>query len=253
MARIKYLTIGEHVSDGLTSRWPAKDSLSRNDDKVLYQVGKWLARDRHLSQSNTEYKLNQFPAGYAAFEKPPRQDGTGQVDRYIYGHPQGCFDSAKKFTVHLLAIERNNLADCECVRCGGKHKHKKSTKQRSSTLITPNQRRQQKLASTSPLSTEQRREQAPSPLSDEVPHSSDGSAPEYLADQFGQLVDRLGQLQYKLPIDCALEEPSVPVWLYTMETIAHSLRKLQQQPSYCPRPGEMVLLAANLRVDDTLV
>lgn len=129
MLQTRIIPINGCNSDGDSSRWPAADKgFTRNDSYLLDRVAndKWAPEidpeDLGGPVDSAFWRLDKLPSGYAGFEKPrpSTSSGTKQVDRYVYGHPNGKFRSINEFYPHFKHLmDVGGPVGCPCKLCSG--------------------------------------------------------------------------------------------------------------------------------------
>lgn len=122
LSRASVLEIVVH-SDGDKRKWSdaKKDRFVQNDRYFHKEIGrKWSKLSLPKLKEGFTYWISGLPNGYAGFERERAPDTTGSsIDRRIYGHPDGFFDSLKKFMAHFTHGQFNNgsFLGCQCVKC----------------------------------------------------------------------------------------------------------------------------------------
>ncbi|KFX94566.1 hypothetical protein O988_06225 [Pseudogymnoascus sp. VKM F-3808] len=88
-------------SDGGSEYWPEDSSydFKPNDDYYHRSLASQWMDSTGLSQQDTTYIFSALPEGYRIYTKA-RKNGH-HIDRYLFGHPKGKFDSPIKFFVHF--------------------------------------------------------------------------------------------------------------------------------------------------------
>lgn len=219
--RVHILKINHHESDGNAKQWPNSSRYVRDDQYWLDQLGKSWAKARNLSFSNeVMYRLDRLPDGYAGF-KYIRPHSAGRVDRYLYGHPHARNDAIKQYTPHFLNLmDSGSPAGCTCKRCKQQRSATLASSQEveDDTMITP--------PPTSPPTTKDERQD--------------------------NIISRLVSLQQNETVNTRLQEMPTVAWHQSEESLQDALRLWQSRPSYAPRPGELVLFASNLSVNESL-
>lgn len=107
-------------SDGSKDNWPT-DGPERHTPSDMYYHEKLLescAEQFGLGKVAKGDRFEKLPKGYTIFIKT-RSTGTHH-DRYLYGHPNGKFDSPVKFKVHFVWLMGNRQSPCDCVKCSAR-------------------------------------------------------------------------------------------------------------------------------------
>lgn len=234
-SRIHVLKLNRHQSDGDMTKKPHTSSRTRNDEPYLFALGSQWAKAQGLPISKSVvYKLESLPAGFAGYQQRRRHQPS-HIDRYLYGHPKGHYRSVPEFLPHFLQLMNHGNAEaCSCKLCDV-----------------------QVVASASPeMFANQSGASAAPPLEKAelgIQKSPPTSHPDTIYERFDKLFDRIQHLRLDENMSTQLEEESTFDWLYADETGSRKpLSRWQARPSYLPRPGELVLLAANLSICDTL-
>ena len=106
------------VSDGDQKHWPPKPAYRPcSDENYLIRLGQeWADRDR-VSEPGIQYYINKLPDGYATFETFST-DGR-LVYKRLFGHPsEKYYDSVPTFLPHFLWLQDGMQGNCTCKPCG---------------------------------------------------------------------------------------------------------------------------------------
>ncbi|OBT44678.1 hypothetical protein VE00_04442 [Pseudogymnoascus sp. WSF 3629] len=119
-------------SDGGSEYWPEESSyvFKPNDDYYHRSLASQWMDSIGQSRKDTTYILSALPKDYRIYTKT-RKNGT-HVDRYLFGHPKGKFDSPIKFFVHFKHLMDGGQTECECVNCKSNKSYQKPDGQRLS-------------------------------------------------------------------------------------------------------------------------
>ena len=131
----QWLTIGlkgrwqavpiKDYTDGEQRHWPPNnDYRPASEERYLIALGAGWIKHRVLNQhrdfnQDVNYYVERLPGNYGVFETSQRgQRGGGQMYKRLFGHPSGRFyDSTVKFIPHFIWLMDGMQGDCECVLC----------------------------------------------------------------------------------------------------------------------------------------
>lgn len=235
----RVLTINPCQSDGVATNRPTRQ-LDPCDDYFLVQLAKKWAVDRPDIQLGTPVKLDKLPDGYAGFSYT-RAGNKQHVDRYMYGHPNGYFDSTTKFYVHFRHLMTNGNANgCQCIKCAPGHGRVPQPVRASvgPSVVTS---AASLLGSTvhSSAATSTSTASGPSGRRPEQPHRGTSKlalAAEPLLNPFAKLMEVYLDLGQDRNLDQALDS-SYSSWPFKRHTAASFFRL----HGISSRPGEIVL------------
>ncbi|KFY41169.1 hypothetical protein V494_03177 [Pseudogymnoascus sp. VKM F-4513 (FW-928)] len=119
-------------SDGGSEYWPEGTSyvFKPNDDYYHRSLASQWMESIGQSRKGTTYILSALPKDYRIYTKA-RKNGA-HVDRYLFGHPKGKFDSPIKFFVHFKHLMSGGQTECMCVNCKSNKSYQKPDGQRLS-------------------------------------------------------------------------------------------------------------------------
>lgn len=277
------LKIGR-ASDGDQTKWPGDESTlheinAEGVQTYLQALGRLWMNDRNEAEAGHTYILERFPNGYKLYGRT-RDNDKKHVDKYLYGHPSGyAFRSVPEFYDHFKNIMKHgNPRNCTCKGCtrpisrssiGGSAskanakrpltassdvstKRTSSSKSSSSASVImpkPATKAAKKAAPAPPSSPPRQALQSPPPFS---PPKEDVSE---LVDEEGT-VDIWRTLALKLKeegaISTAVEESNSIDWCLENHMLPNHIRKLQKQPLWMPRTGEIVLFIRRINPDQML-
>ncbi|CAK4034632.1 Hypothetical predicted protein [Lecanosticta acicola] len=96
-----------------------KPNTTPCDQYICEKISDKLLSDRELNiqfESGHPKTIPSLQAGYSAYERQRRNNGG--VDRWIYGHPNGSFDSVSQYYQHFKYCLLHGTANgCGCYRC----------------------------------------------------------------------------------------------------------------------------------------
>ncbi|KFY52155.1 hypothetical protein V496_08615 [Pseudogymnoascus sp. VKM F-4515 (FW-2607)] len=124
------IELASDFSDGGSEYWPGESGyvFKPNDDYYHRSLASQWMESIGESRKDTTYILSALPKDYRIYTKT-RKNGT-HVDRYLFGHPKGKFDSPIKFFVHFQHLMNGGEAECECVNCKSNKSYQKPDGQR---------------------------------------------------------------------------------------------------------------------------
>lgn len=236
---------------------------------------------RGEAQPGVKYTLESLPAGYTLWQRP-RPNDARHLDKYLYGHPSHkVFDSPNRFFPHFVHLmDSGNSIGCLCTVCSGSagllpRISSGSSKGRrasgsSSVSSRPSSSSGPTFLSTSipHVSTAQQSRPlliAPastSLASQVIVSKSHELAPpkgrpkligagmdasrvdeEGTPDVYRNLINKLRRHQR---IDEPIKEPMSLDWRAEQEMLPDLLRKVEENPHWVPRVGEIVLYVREL-------
>lgn len=262
-------------SDGDGRKWP-KHGYIRNDDyyKERIATNHWAKDIPGGPEPSVIYHLNKLPNGYAGFERV-RPDGE-RTDYFLYGHPNGRFDSVKKFYPHFKHLmDYGGSQGCSCELCmAGNGNGKKCT----TGAVTADSRNESERSTTPPqrarFFTAQKQDSnvpAPSLISpfqakprgrppkhgrpQQKPPERDKRRPvdsEGTLDIYDSMVAKLKEAESGDVVDMPIEEQMSPDWRSGNTLSKHLFKEWQLMPRYVPRIGEIVLFVRKLNAGETI-
>lgn len=247
------------TSDGDPTHAPSDPERKEVDPPTIYleKVADQWMKNRGQFRKNESYILEHLPAGYRLFAKK-RPGSSSHVDKWLYGHPSGhTFDSPNRFYPHFEYIMNNGGSSigCSCSVCvkGGVLPNSRSSSRpvssasRKSSISAP---------ASKPISAPASKPPAPvsaAPLPKGrpkmVPPGLDTSRidEEGTPDVWRNLIDKLKRHSQ---LDEIVEEPMSMDWR-AEKPLLSNLRRLENQPQWIPRVGDIVLYLRNSVVDAT--
>ena len=252
------------VSDGEQRHWPPKPTYRpSSDENYLIKLGQeWADRDG-VSEPGYQYYINKLPGGYAIFDT---HSGDGKaVYKRLFGHPSGkYYDSIPTFQPHFLWLQDGMQGNCTCKPCGGKGsvatmmpRARKPRNALDASAILPSRITREIPARESVNST--RESSATGIASGRVRRDVKQSGAPYAKDEEGTedayklFVKRLHNAQNSArSIDDDIREASSLDWRaehkhsdYGSDTLSTHIAQIEQQHSFIPRVGELVLWCPN--------
>ncbi|UJO15201.1 hypothetical protein CLAFUW4_08514 [Fulvia fulva] len=113
---------------GNASNRPSVDNYYRSDNYLRHTLAQKLMEEINQAEPSTMYFFDRLPPGLVGYENVrPFNEGSrnkGQIDRFIYGHPEGPFETLDrsydhvKFLVFYGTPREGNA--CPCHRCDRK-------------------------------------------------------------------------------------------------------------------------------------
>lgn len=265
MSTVKILAINPG-SDGDGRKWP-KHTYIRNDDHYRERVATnfWIKDLPGGPDPNVTYMLNKLPNGYGGFEKL-RPDGE-RIDYYLYGHPNGRFDSVKKFYPHFKNLmDYGDSQGCSCDLCTAESAKKKVTggiamgsRNESEPSASPPRRSRYFTGSNEPPTA------APdliSPLMAKPrgrpPKHGPALTPaerrrvdaEGTPDIYETLIANLKDAEAGQIVDMPIEERMSPDWRSGMKISKDLFKESQSMAHYVPRIGEIVLFVRRVEAEE---
>ncbi|KAF9731140.1 hypothetical protein PMIN02_007905 [Paraphaeosphaeria minitans] len=251
-------------SDGdYTHKPPDKSTWTIIDPPTLYleRVGLQWMQDRDEAKPGIKYVLEKLPVGYTLYQRP-RANGT--KDKYLFGHPNHkYFDSPNRFYPHFKHLIENggNSMACPCTVCdprGGVLPGKPPStsghfSMSSSSTSGPSSRR---ISITIPSKEETTSQPVQSidvgasakvslgrPKMTLTGMDATRVDEEGTPDIYRNLIDRL-KCHGKL--DESIKEPLSLDWRAEQEVIPDLMKKVQRDPQWIPRIGDILLYVRNV-------
>ncbi|KAJ4292555.1 hypothetical protein N0V90_009218 [Kalmusia sp. IMI 367209] len=264
-------------SDGdYMHRPPESSTYTPLDPPTLYleRIGLQWMQDRGEALPGVKYILERLPTGYALYQRPRK---NGLKDKYLFGHPDHKpFDSPNRYYPHFKHLMENNgdRMGCPCTVCdprGGvlpgktgltsgffnSSNSKGGSSGASSIRESGVSSRKANGGSSKKPSYPVRPNSPPSTMA-EVPTryqpkgrpkmalvgvDSSRIDEEGTPDVYRNLVDKLKR---NGTVDEAIEEPMSLDWRAEQKIIPSLLEKLQRDPQWKPRAGDIVLYIRNM-------
>ncbi|KAK5948376.1 hypothetical protein OHC33_010550 [Knufia fluminis] len=254
------------ISDGSQSKWPSHPYRRSDERNYLTKLAQaWAERDG-TARPSTNYYLDRLPDGYGLFEMD--QPSGPQTYKRLFGHPSGqYYDSIQRFQTHFFWILDGKKGLCFCVKCGNYKPEPGPPRPRKSLGLDASER-----AVLTPRTTLRQDRALPTRS---LPGVSEDDRSSRSASAGGMVTDRsrrtARQVQTAYPVDeegtrnvwkeaIALtfrsqdsrhgieddirEEDSID-WLSERESMPQYLTQIEQQHSFVPRLGELVLWIPN--------
>ena len=233
----------EAYSDGEQKTWPGKQAY-RPSNEAVYKIklGRAWATQLGIIEAGVNYCLEELPHGYALF------DETSHNYRRLFGHPSGkYFDSILRFQDHFLWLMGGMEGDCTCVLCGKREKPviPRPRKPRDTVLLEPRRRRDLGLSDAGAESARSSsagglatgREKRARGLGQTHPVDEEGTR-----DVYKECIQRLhkNRESRKGIKDDIIEEDSLDHEA-EHEALTNYFTRIEQQHSFVPRLGELVL------------
>ncbi|KAF1926174.1 uncharacterized protein M421DRAFT_422850 [Didymella exigua CBS 183.55] len=269
-------------TDGDATHTPKAGVYEQLDPPTLYleKIGDQWMQARGEAQPGVKYTLESLPAGYTLWQRPRSKDPK-HLDKYLYGHPgKKAFDSPNRFFPHFQHLMDNgDSMGCPCTLCSGSSGVLPSTKARSSSVATSN-------ASSRPSSSQSSARAFPAPAQAHLQHPTQPEptfpafrpvaqppttfmpAPsmqykgrpklvstgmdttrvdeEGSPDVYRNLINKLRRHER---VDEAIEEPFSMDWRTEQELLPELRRKVNENPQWVPRAGDIVLYVRDLPDD----
>ena len=245
-------------SDGDARRWP-KHSYDRDDTYYEQRVAVlWIKDIPGGPEPNVTYSLDRLPHGYGGFQRT-RPDGI-RIDYFIYGHPNGKFDSVVKFYKHFKHLMQHGFpAGCECDNCSGEGLRKRAPavaaapRNTSSRDATPPYRSQyftgagpsaQGLDLMSPFQAKHRGRPRKYPLTEDrqsEPRAARTIDAEGTPDIYESLLAKLEKADRGTEMSQHIAENISPDWHVGNESSNTFFKQVRNTSNYIPRVGEIVL------------
>ncbi|KAJ4988876.1 hypothetical protein SVAN01_05683 [Stagonosporopsis vannaccii] len=274
-------------TDGDPTHTPKSGSHEQLQPPTLYleKLGDQWMKSRGEAQPGVKYTLESLPTGYTLWQRPRPKDPK-HLDKYLYGHPsKKVFDSPNRFFPHFqYLMDNGDSIGCLCTVCSGSSgvlpksasgsvRAQSCGRASSNTSSRPsssnglaqrpiNQAQHQvtqkfDTVNDSPgLMSIPLREAVPEPC---VPAQSKGRPKMVSVGMDTSRVDEEGtpdvyrnlinKLRRHGNIDETIEEPLSLDWRAEQEVLPDLLRKLEENPQWAPRTGEIVLFVRELSED----
>lgn len=240
------LTI-EPYSDGDQKFWPGKPTYVPSDERVYrMKVARAWAQHTSILQNGVNYYLDELPHGYSVFET--KQPGGPGIYKRLFGHPSGrYFDSILRFTDHFLWLMSGMDGDCECNLCGRPNRVVVPRPRKPQNSGLSERRRRRDLTLDDP-GAESTRSSSAGGLATGREKRARGMGPKYSHDEEGtrDVYKECIQNLYKNRDSCKgikddiIEEDSVD-YEAEHQSLTQYLTRIDQQHSFIPRLGELVL------------
>jgi Transcription-silencing protein Clr2/Transcription-silencing protein, cryptic loci regulator Clr2 len=254
-----------NVSDGDQRHWPPRPAYRpSSDENYLIKLGQeWVDRDG-VGMIGVQYYINSLPHGYAVWEADSG-DGT-QAYKRLFGHPSGkYYDSIPTFLPHFLWLQDGMQNDCTCRLCEGRGtvatgimKTRRPRNALDYSSIIPSRMTRDittrdittrdsdvstRESSTSGLATGRVRRDV---KQSGAPYARDEEGTE---DVYKPFVKRLEGARNSIRgTDDDIREPNSIDWRaehehgeYGTDTLLTHITQIEQQHSFVPRVGELVL------------
>lgn len=239
---VRILKLNRHQSDGDASKRPNNPRYKHNDEHYLRRLGQVWAEARKLPMSkDIIYQLDRLPAGFAGYEHS-RPAPSKNKDHYMYGHPRSNHRSVRTYAPHFLNLmETGSSKGCKCECCIISQTTSSSTRRKRAKK---RRRKSARVRDSSSVEAEAEVEVDDAPILASPPASTFG--------QCNDIVSRLRELKHDETINTKLHEAANVAWHESDEGLKDALRAWQNRPSYAPRPGELVLYASDLSINEAL-
>ncbi|ODM23998.1 hypothetical protein SI65_01588 [Aspergillus cristatus] len=262
------IPIDRSFSDGDPAIWP-KDPKYKlcNDSTYREKLAVLWLKKMGAYEEGMNYSLDKLPEGYALLERP-RIVNPDIYDRFLYGHPVGqYFQSTIQFFPHFYYLMTGGATPCKCALCERLQKQKARREAgmplRGGRLPGPNSSRGSGTSSRG--SSLASRGSGVASRGSGIASRGSGIASRgkpvaragrIVRQPIRPVVDGEGQIDvYKLAImelkengrlDKKIKEKTSMDWRAERERLREYLEKLDLQPSYIPRAGEIVLWTREL-------
>ncbi|GLA45889.1 hypothetical protein AnigIFM63604_007848 [Aspergillus niger] len=273
------IPINRAFSDGTQDNWPKDERFLRPDDSYYREklASMWLQKTGAYERG-VEYILDSLPDGYALFDRPrmANPDIVGfsrstpkrihipnslQYDRFLYGHPTDVyFNSTKQFFPHFYYLMTGGQEPCACVLCEKMSKRLQGFQCNADSNTQKVAQKSEVLEGLGGDLLELERLFEPlvgrrgGHLAD-LPDQAQAKPPEGHPDDHqedpedplvGPLVDLLAGLQESFQdrrhaLETDITEPGSMDWRAERSPLDEYIQKLDLQPSFLPRAGEIVL------------
>ncbi|KAF1966626.1 hypothetical protein BU23DRAFT_485988 [Bimuria novae-zelandiae CBS 107.79] len=253
-------------SDGDFTHRPSENSLyTIIDPPTLYleRVGQQWMQDRGEAKPGLNYVLERLPIGYALYERPR---ANGIKDKYLFGHPRQYFDSPNRFYPHFKHMMEHDgdMFGCPCTICdrrGGILPGRPASKTVSSHFSGSfksgsSSRKVSRENSKRPTLNVQTTSPPVNGVVAKAPYKAVGRSKVVGAGMDGARVDEEGtpdvyrnlidKLKRHGTLDEVIKEPLSSDWRADQELIPSLMKKLQRDPQWIPRVGDIVLYVRNL-------
>lgn len=274
-------------SDGDATHVPRSGTHEQLDPPTLYleKIGDQWMQARGEAQPRVKYILESLPAGYTLWQRPRPKDPK-HLDKYLYGHPNGkVFDSPNRFYPHFQHLMDNgDSIGCPCTVCSGSSgvlpkSTSTSMKARSTTGTSSNassrpsssqssgrsfpahaQAHPAQLTYSAPAFSESRPATRPSVAWMPAPSMQYNGRPKQIGTGMDTTrVDEEGtpdvyrnlitKLRKHGAIDETIEEPFSMDWRVEQELLPELRRKIEENPQWVPRVGDIVVYVRDLPDD----
>jgi hypothetical protein len=244
----------EPYSDGDQKHWPGKPSYAPSDERgYRIKLGRTWAQNLGITDPGVNYYLEDLPDGYGLFEA--RQPNGQTFYKRMFGHPSGrYYDSIVRFETHFLWLMSGMEGDCECVLCG-KPKAFVPRPRQQKEFVLAEPRRRRDLAIDDPGTESARsssagglatgREKRARNMGQTYPVDEEGTRDVYKECIQSLFKNRESRKGIK---DDIIEEDSFDRET-EHEALTNYLTRIEQQHSFIPRLGELVLWC-NYFLDD---
>ena len=244
----------EPYSDGDQKHWPGKPSYVLSDERgYRIKLGRAWAQHLGITDPGVNYYLEDLPDGYSLFEA--RQPNGQTFYKRLFGHPSGrYYDSMVRFETHFLWLMSGMEGDCECVLCGkSKGFVARPRQQREPIPVEPRRRRDlaiedpgmESARSSSAGGLATGREKRARNMGQIYPVDEEGTRDVYKECIQNLYKNRESRKGIK---DDIIEEDSFDHEA-EHEALTDYLTRIEQQHSFIPRLGELVLWC-NYFLDD---
>jgi hypothetical protein len=238
----------EPFSDGDQKHWPGKPLYAPSDERAYrIKVARTWAQRLGVAEPGVNYYLDELPHGYSLFEQ--RQPNGSTFYKRLFGHPGGrYYDSIVRFEPHFLWLMSGMEGDCECVLCGNPKAFVPRARQpREYILAEPRRRRDdtgpESASSAGGLATG--REKRARGMGLAYPIDEEGTRDVYKECIQNLFKNKDARNGIK---DDIIEEDSIDREA-EHEALMNYLTRIEQQHSFIPRLGELVLWC-NYFLDD---
>lgn len=247
-------------SDGDKSTWPTEARFGMPDDSNYREklATLWLQKTGAYEEG-MRYMIDRLPDGYALFDRPRGTDPTIR-DRFLWGHPIGqYFPSTIQFFPHFYRLMTGGSDSCSCMLCVKMAKREKAIVDG----VAPRGRRPGRppgsLNVVRPVEMPPRRPPGRPPGRPAInlprrpgrppgrpPGRSAGAGLRSVLDAEGTPdVFKMSVMKLKVHgvLDEGIKETGSMDWRAERSALDEYIEQLGMQPSYVPRPGEVVLWA----------
>lgn len=248
----------EPYSDGDQKHWPGKPQYVPSDERAYkIKIARTWAQHLGIAESGVNYYLGDLPHGYGLFEV--KQPGGSAVYKRLFGHPTArYYDSILRFEPHFLWLMSGMEGDCECILCGKPRAVIPRPRQPREIALTGPRRRRDlviddpggestRSSSASGLATG--RVKRARGMGQSYPVDEEGTRDVYkecIQSLFKNRESRTGikdDIIEEDSFDCEAEH----------EALTQYLTRIEQQHSFIPRIGELVLWCNYFPDDDYLL
>jgi hypothetical protein len=237
----------EQYTDGEQKHWPGKPTYVPSDDTVYkIKLARAWAQNIGIIQAGINYYLDELPHGYSLFET--RQPGGAATYKRLFGHPTGrYYDSILKFQDHFLWLMSGMEGDCNCVLCGKSERVAIPRTRKAPDIGLSESRRRRDLV-LDDLGAESTRSSSAGGLATGREKRARGMGSKYPQDEEGtrdvykECIQNLHKNKdsSKGIKDDIIEEDSID-YEADHETLTQYFTRIDQQHSFIPRLGELVL------------